>query len=166
MTSVFHWLLPRPLHSITLFIVWLLLSGSVNSASLTIATVLSIIIPRLLTRFCDPIPMVKRPDLALMYLLKLLYDIVLSSLDVAINVLRPNQQLTPGFIRVPLSVDDDMVITLLAASVSLTPGTVSADISEEKTYLYVHVLHLTDEQALVDTIIQRYEQPLKRIFRC
>ncbi|MDA9003947.1 Na+/H+ antiporter subunit E [bacterium] len=166
MTNVWQAIVPRPLHSLTLFVVWLLLSGQVNSATLTIATLLSLLIPRILTVFCDPIPMVKRPLAAAIYLAKLLYDIVLSSGHVTINVLKPSHQLTPGFIRVPLLLEDEFVMALLASSVSLTPGTVSADVDEDKQYLYVHVLHLTDEEALVNTIIERYEMPLKRIFQC
>ena len=70
-----------------------------------------------------------------------------------------------------------MPITILASTVSLTPGTVSAEVYPwtecmnegevtEQRFLLIHVLNLTDEQALINTIKQRYEAPLKEIFQC
>jgi multicomponent K+:H+ antiporter subunit E len=70
-----------------------------------------------------------------------------------------------------------MPITILASTVSLTPGTVSAEVypipeslaeGEEPTqrYLLIHVLDLKDEEALIKNIKQRYEAPLKEIFQC
>jgi multicomponent K+:H+ antiporter subunit E len=54
----------------------------------------------------------------------------------------------------------------LSSTISLTPGTLSADFSKNKSILYVHVLHLDDGQAIIDNIKNRYEQPLKEIFKC
>ncbi len=78
---------------------------------------------------------------------------------------------------VPLDIDQAMPITILASTVSLTPGTVSAEVypwpesvksgeKSERKYLLIHVLDLTDEQALIDTVKSRYEAPLKEIFEC
>ena len=77
----------------------------------------------------------------------------------------------------PLDLTHSMPITILASTVSLTPGTVSAEVypwSESSTegegceqrFLLIHVLDLKDEQALINTIKQRYEAPLKEIFQC
>ena len=76
-----------------------------------------------------------------------------------------------------MDLSHEMPITILASTVSLTPGTVSAEVypipesleeGEEiqQRYLLIHVLDLADEQALINTIKQRYEAPLKEIFRC
>jgi multicomponent K+:H+ antiporter subunit E len=69
-------------------------------------------------------------------------------------------------VRVPLDIHDDFPVTVLASVVSLTPGTVSADIDAERRYLLVHALSVTDTEALVDHIKARYEAPLKEIFAC
>jgi multicomponent K+:H+ antiporter subunit E len=57
-------------------------------------------------------------------------------------------------------------LTIFTSSVSLTPGTVSVELSEDRKWLYVHALHLEDEQELIDLIKARYEAPLKEIFGC
>ena len=83
----------------------------------------------------------------------------------------------PGFVKVPLDLAHSMPITILASTVSLTPGTVSAEVypwkeslpkgeQPQQRYLLIHVLNLEDEQALIQTIKQRYEAPLKEIFGC
>ena len=77
---------------------------------------------------------------------------------------------------VPVDMVESLPITLLAGTVSLTPGTVSADVLKAKNarlenptspyYLIIHVLNLDDEQALIDSIKQRYEARIKEIFQC
>ena len=74
--------------------------------------------------------------------------------------------MTPGFVAVPLDIESELGITLLASTVSLTPGTVSAEISEDQQWLYVHALHLEDTEALINEVKTRYETPLKEIFGC
>jgi multicomponent K+:H+ antiporter subunit E len=59
-----------------------------------------------------------------------------------------------------------MSISLLASIVTMTPGTVSADVSEGNTSLLVHALDCDDPDALVAEIKQRYEKPLMEIFGC
>jgi multicomponent K+:H+ antiporter subunit E len=85
--------------------------------------------------------------------------------------------LKPAFVKVPIDLAQSMPITILASTVSLTPGTVSAEVypwpedmvdgSEPlQRYLLIHVLDLDDEAALIDTIKTRYEKPIKEIFAC
>jgi multicomponent K+:H+ antiporter subunit E len=111
-------------------------------------------------------PTIKKPLKAVRYLFMLMGDIIVSNIEVAIQVLGPLRRISPGFIAVPLDLTQDLPITLLASSISLTPGTVSLEVSEDKQWLYVHVLNLTDEAATIANIKQRYEQPLKEIFGC
>ena len=172
----FRWL-PTPFRSVLLFIVWLLLNNSVSPGHLFLAAFFAITIPWITFPFRDPQPLIVRPGLAFRHLLLVLYDIVTANLQVALLILGPTKKLRPGFIKVPLDLSHEMSITILASTVSLTPGTVSAEVypipesleeGEEiqQRYLLIHVLDLADEQALINTIKQRYEAPLKEIFRC
>jgi multicomponent K+:H+ antiporter subunit E len=96
----------------------------------------------------------------------LLHDIIVSNIIVAKQVLGSPERLQPGFIVIPLDLTEALPITMLASTISLTPGTVSIEISEDQKTLYVHALHVTDESGLVDRIKHRYEKPLKEIFEC
>ena len=158
--------LPMPVQSLILFVVWLLLNNSVAPGHLLLAALRALLIPLLVAPLQQPQPVVRRHWLALSYTLKVLYDIVVANFQVAVRVLGPTSRLKPGWIAVPLDIEGSLPITLLASTISLTPGTVSADLSEDAKWLYVHVLDLDDEQALIAQIKQRYEQPLKDIFGC
>ena len=172
----FRWL-PTPFRSLFLFVVWLLLNNSVSVGHLVLATIFAIFIPLLSFSLREPQPLILRPGLALKQLLIVLYDIIVANLQVALLILGPSKNLRPAFIKVPIDLTHDMPITILASSVSLTPGTVSAEVypiaeslpeGEEPTqrYLLIHVLDLKDEEALIKQIKQRYEAPLKEIFQC
>ncbi|QBG37398.1 Na+/H+ antiporter subunit E [Litorilituus sediminis] len=172
----FKWL-PAPILSLLLFLVWLFLNNSVSPGHILLAAVLAISIPLATAPFRSKQPLLVKPGLAFRHLLLVLYDIITANVQVAILILGPTKKLTPGFVKVPLDLTDSLPITILASTVSLTPGTVSAevypwvecmnnDVEQELRYLLIHVLNLEDEQALIDTIKQRYEAPLKEIFQC
>ncbi|MBU2892367.1 Na+/H+ antiporter subunit E [Colwellia sp. D2M02] len=172
----FKWL-PTPILSLLLFFVWLLLNNSVSAGHLVLATILALVIPWITSPFRTKQPLVIKPWLAFRHLLLVLYDIITANVQVAILILGPNKKLTPGFVKVPLDLTHSMPITILASTVSLTPGTVSAEVypwrecftegeKPKQRFLLIHVLNLKDEQALIDTIKERYEAPLKEIFQC
>ncbi len=172
----FKWL-PTPYMSLLLFIVWLLLNNSVSTGHILLAAVLAIVIPLATNPFKVKQPLILKPGLAFRHLMLVLYDIITANIQVAILILGPNKKLTPGFVKVPLDLTHNMPITILASTVSLTPGTVSAEVYPwqesleegeipEQRFLLIHVLNLTDEEALIKTIKQRYEAPLKEIFQC
>ena len=158
-------LLPMPWHSVMLIAVWLLLNGF-SYGQLLLAVILALLIPIITYPYVRGHAPVKKPLAMMTYSLRLLYDIVVANLDVARRVVLPNRYLKPGWLAYPLSMTEPFPITLLASSVSLTPGTVSVEFSEDRTCLYIHVLHLEDEKELQAFIFRRYEQPLKEIFGC
>ncbi len=159
-------LFPMPFHSLMLFVVWLLLNNSVSAGQIVLATFFAITIPWLVKDMRDEHPKIRRPFLAIRYIVMVMKDIVVANVGVAFLVIGPMKKLQPGFVAVPINMTSDLGITVLASTVSLTPGTVSAEISQDKTWLYVHALHLGDERALIEEIKTRYEAPIKEIFGC
>jgi multicomponent K+:H+ antiporter subunit E len=79
-------------------------------------------------------------------------------------VLGPPGRLRPAFIEVPLDIDQPLAIALLGSIVTMTPGTVSSEVSEDRRRLLVHVLDAPDPDAVVRQIKSRYERRLKEIF--
>lgn len=172
----FRWL-PTPFRSLFLFIVWLLLDNSVSVGHIILGALLALLIPLFSMSFRDPQPLILKPGLAFKQLLIVLYDIIVANLQVALLILGPSKNLRPGFVKVPIDLMHEMPITILASCVSLTPGTVSAEVyplikslneddEPAQRYLLIHVLDLDDEQALIKQIKARYEAPLKEIFQC
>ncbi len=160
-----HWI-PMPLQSLVLFVAWLLLNNSIAAGHILLALIFAIAIPRFCVPVQSPQPKAHRPLKIVSYFLILLWDIMVANLRVAALILGRNRDLSPSFIAVPLDMRDELPITILASTISLTPGTLSADVSEDREWLYVHALDVDDEAELIAEIKQRYERPLKEIFQC
>lgn len=161
----FRWL-PMPLHSLLLLTVWLLLNNTMAPGHLVLGSFLAITIPLLTSGMQNPQPSFHKPFIIIRYVFMVLGDIVVANFEVAFLILGPNKKLNPAFVAIPLEIEFELPITILASTVSLTPGTVSAEISEDKKWLYVHVLNLTDKDELIAQIKSRYERPLMEIFQC
>jgi multicomponent K+:H+ antiporter subunit E len=158
--------LPHPLISLFLWLVWLLLANSLTRGQLLLGAFLAAVLPLLTARFWPDRPHMHQPFTLMRYLAVLLWDIVRANLTVARLVLGPTARLRPAFIHLPLDLGNDFAIAVLANTISLTPGTVSADISPDRRTLLIHALDVTDEARLVAHIKSRYEAPLKEIFQC
>ncbi|EXI64864.1 MAG: Mrp complex subunit E1 [Candidatus Accumulibacter adjunctus] len=159
-------LLPRPLLSLSVFVVWALITNAASLALLALGALLALVIPRLTAPFWPQPPRLVRPLAALRFLAVFAFDIVTANWRVARQVVGPLHRLSPAFVEVPLELRDPFVATLLASVVSLTPGTVAIDVDRRDWILLVHALDAPDPRALIDEIKERYEQPLREIFAC
>lgn len=157
---------PHPWLSVLLLLVWQLLMNGVSAGSLIMGAVLGLLIPILTHLFWPDPPKLHRPLLFIGFGLRVLSDILIANFEVAKLILGSSRRLQPAFVVYPLDLRNEFAISLLATTVSLTPGTVSADISEDHCSLLIHGLDVPDEGDLIDTIKQRYEKPLMEMFEC
>ncbi len=95
-----------------------------------------------------------------------LYELVVSAVRVALVVVRPDMSkaVRPAIVAVPLTVKSDAEITLLANLITLTPGTLSVDVSADKSVLYVHALSMGDRDALIADIANGFEKKIREAF--
>lgn len=160
--------LPHPVLSLLLAVSWLLLQHTTALVHVISALLIGLIVPRLVHGFLGGRHPFRAPLTALRLFFVVLWDIVVSNVIVARLVLGPVDRPRPRFVKVPLDVRHPTAITLLATIITTTPGTVSAVVSEPEGdrpgEILVHALDCDDEAALVASIKQRYEQPLKEIF--
>ncbi len=157
-------LLPSLPLTLSVFATGLLMAGSLGAGQVTLALLLALAIPHLAGKLEREFAHIGslRPVPRLIGVM--LYDIVRCNLQVARLVLGPRTALHPGWIWIPLDLTNIHGITALASLITLTPGTVSAELSDDRRYLLVHVLDLRDPDAEVAQIKSRYEAPLKEIF--
>lgn len=96
-----------------------------------------------------------------------LRELMASAISVALLTLRPSvrERLRPAIIAFPLTVDRDLEITLLANMITLTPGTLSVDVSADRKWLYVHALDCRDPEALKQSIATGFERRILEAFR-
>lgn len=161
-----HRILPHPILSLFIALVWMLLVNSFAWGSLAFALMLGLVIPAATEPYWPDRARIGSPLKIIAYVWIVLLDIVKANISVAKIVLfMPNRDLRPCWLTVPLDLDSPEAITVLAATITLTPGTVSCDLSEDGRFLLVHCLHATDPDSVLDEIKTRYEARLKEIFR-
>ncbi len=94
------------------------------------------------------------------------YELVLSAVRVALMVTQPRRiAVEPAIIAYPLTVDRDFEITLLANLITLTPGTLSVDVSEDRKTLYVHCIDAPDHDQVIADIQSGFERKIMEAFR-
>ncbi|TVQ90027.1 MAG: Na+/H+ antiporter subunit E [Deltaproteobacteria bacterium] len=157
-------LFPQPITSIAVGLTWLLLVNSVHPAHLTLAALLGVIVPHFSSPFMPIAPQVRSWWALLSFAPIFLFDLVIANISVAILILRIGYVPRSRWITIPLDARDPFAITTLAAVISLTPGTVSSRLTEDRRFLLVHVLDCNSKELEVEKIKARYEAPIRRIF--
>ena len=157
-------LFPQPAMSIALLITWLLLHNSVSAGLLLLGALLAVALPLTTNQFWPEYPHTVRLRPLLGLVAIVLYDIIVANLRVLLLVIGPARRWRPHFIVEPLDLRQPFPITLLASIITLTPGTVSANLSGDRRSLLVHGLDIGDPETAVADIKQRYERRLKEVF--
>ena len=160
----------RLLDAIIIFVLWLLLTWSLDVQGLVAGAILAVLfaallsglLPRGVERLLSPV----RWFWALMHLISLAFWIVLANFDVLYRVVHPNLPIRPGIVKVKTSLKSDEAKTFLANSITLTPGTLTVDIVDD--WLYVHWINvhenIDDTEAITREIAGRFEVTLRRVF--
>lgn len=107
----------------------------------------------------------KRVNRIIALVLLFLKELARSAFRVAVLVLSPRLVVKPGIFAFPLTVERDFEITLLANLITLTPGTLSVDVSEDCKILYVHALDCSDPDAARRDIAEGFERKILEAFR-
>jgi len=156
---------PHPLLSLVLTLVWLGLVNKVTLGNLVLGVALGIIVPLTTAAYWPNRPRLRNPLMAAEYALVVLWDIVVANVQVAMIILfKRNADLRSTWITVPLDLTSAEAITVLAGTITMTPGTVSSMLSADGGAILVHCLHTDDPEGVRDQIKSRYEARLKEIF--
>lgn len=158
-------ILPAPLLSVSLFLVWLLLNHSTSAGHLLLGAILGLSIPVLL-RGLRPLPVrIRRPLTILRLAFTVALDTSVSNIMVVrFLLIKSYRRHGPDFVHIPLELRDPNALAVLAMIVCITPGTSWAELSRDRSVLLLHALEVGDPQVLIDHIKTRYERPLMEIF--
>ncbi|MEJ5349396.1 MAG: Na+/H+ antiporter subunit E [Desulfosoma sp.] len=154
---------PQPLLTGVLWATWVLLSNELEITSVVVGAFWGFMIPHV-TRAFWPRVQVRNPMQILKYVARLLWDIAVANLEVAMVVLGPRKRMRPAFVIYPLELTHEFAVIVLACTISLTPGTVTVDVDKAHRRLLIHCLNAPDPSTLVRRLRERYEAPLKEIF--
>jgi len=158
-------ILPHPLLTLTLVVVWQMLVNYVSLGTLVFGLILGIVIPLITAPYWPDRPRLKNPAMIVEFILVVLWDIVVANIVVAKTILfTRNTAMHPAWVSIPLDLRTPEAITVLAGTITMTPGTVSSDVAADGRSLLVHCLDAPDPDAVRNEIKQRYERRLKEIF--
>jgi multicomponent Na+:H+ antiporter subunit E len=150
--------------SLGLGIVWVGLTGNTTLQNLLVGYILGWLVLSLLWRRTGPGPLVRAWRI-LRFALYFAWEVVLANLRVAWEVVTPALRMRPGVVGIPLDAKTDAEITVLANLITLTPGTLSLDLSEDRQTLFVHALHVGDRDEFVASIKNGFERRLLEVMR-
>lgn len=159
-----RWLLPHPLVSASIFVLWLLLNRTYAPGPALVGVVVALLAGWALAQLDPGRPRIRRPDVALKLFLRVLVDIAKSNLAVTRNILERKSDRRAGFIRIHLALREPQGLAILACIVTATPGSAWVEYDAEEGLLLIHVLDVGEEADWVRLIKDRYEQPLMEIF--
>ncbi len=137
---------------------WVVLTGEFTIGNFVVGFLITYLILRLTRQSQLVSSYVRRISLLVRFLGFFLKELVLSSLRVMVQVLLPRQNLRPAVVAVPLDVQSDTGIALLANLITLTPGTLTLDVSTDRKMMYIHVIDLDDLEAFRTSIKQGFER--------
>ncbi|MFP5519735.1 MAG: Na+/H+ antiporter subunit E [Bdellovibrionia bacterium] len=98
------------------------------------------------------------------YIYLFTWEVIKANIQVAKLLFVKNEEITPAIVAVPLDVKKDHQILVLSSMITLTPGTLSLDVSEDKSKLFVHVIHTADPEQTITEIKTGFENWVKEMF--
>ncbi|MEE4199043.1 MAG: Na+/H+ antiporter subunit E [Bacteroidales bacterium] len=149
-------------------ILWLLLSFNLTSSNIIVGVIASLITTIIFGKYfikdVSPFLQPQRYFWLIVYLFIFIWECIKANFDVAYRVLHPAMPIKPGIVKVKLNLKTNIAKTILANSITMTPGTISVDIIDD--IIYVHWIYVSSEDPEVysQKISGRFEKYIKKIF--
>ncbi|MCX2696780.1 MULTISPECIES: Na+/H+ antiporter subunit E [Ochrobactrum] len=156
-------ILPYPLLFVSLILFWLLLNGFTR-AQFLLGIVISLLACYAMTALQPQKNHLRSLPTMIWLFCVVSIDIMMSNLSVVKLILSPRKAHHPGFVVIPLELENRSALAVLACIITAAPGTAWVDYNVARKVLTIHVLDLDDAKSWRAKIKQRYEQPLIRIF--
>ncbi|WP_339926461.1 Na+/H+ antiporter subunit E [uncultured Cyclobacterium sp.] len=155
----------RFLSNLLLSFIWLAVTGTFSFVNFVFGFTLSFFLLWLISRDEHNNRYLSRGPKLVAFIFFFLYELVKANLQVAYDVSTPSYFMKPGIIKIPLDAKTDVEITLLANLITLTPGTLSLDVSDDRKVLYVHAMYVKNKEAFIADIKNGFERKLLEILR-
>ena len=151
--------------NILLAIAWMLLTGELTAENFIEGLIIGYIILWVSKAALGGTKYFKKIPKAISFFFYFVKELIVANLKVAFDIITPKDYMRPGIVAVPLDAETDMEITLLANLITLTPGTLSLDVSTDNKVLYIHTLYLDDTEKFRTEIKNGMEKRLLEVLR-
>jgi multicomponent Na+:H+ antiporter subunit E len=151
--------------NLLLSFIWVALTGSMYYSNFLFGFMIGFFILWIMNREETDQRYFNRVPKTIGFVFYFLYEMIVANIQVAYDVITPKYFFRPGIVRYPLEANSDIEINLLSTMISMTPGTLILDISEDKKSLFIHVMYLKDKEAFIAQIKNGFEKKLLEILR-
>ena len=147
---------------------WLLFTFSIETHNLIVGAVAALITVLVFARhFVKPVWKMLQPQRYfwfIIYLIVFIWECIKANFDVAYRVLHPAMPIKPGIVKVKLSLKTNMARTILANSITMTPGTISVDLIDDTLYVHWIYVSSTNPKEYSRKVAGRFEKYIRLIF--
>ncbi|EIA7526559.1 Na+/H+ antiporter subunit E [Listeria monocytogenes] len=150
--------------NIILACLWMFLESSFSFATFIIGFIIGIFLLFFMRRFLGSRFYLFRLFALVKLVFRFLHDLIVSTVHVSRIVLKKDMNIRPGIFRYDTTLETDWEVTMLALLITLTPGTLSIDISDDYKTIYVHSLHVPNIEEEIATIRKSYEGAIMEVF--
>jgi len=155
----------RFLSNIILMGIWVALTGDFTFANYLFGFAFSFFTMRMITTGSGNAKYFKILPKVIGFIFFFIYELVKANVQVAFEVMTPHYNMSPGIVKIPLDAKTNVEITLLANMITLTPGTLSLDVSDDRKVLYVHSMYINSREEFIDSIKNGFEKRILEILR-
>jgi len=148
-----------------LSLVWVGLTGTASAGNLLVGAVLGYLVLLFAEDTMGFGPLLRRIRRVIGLSGFFVWELILASIRVAYDVITPTHHMAPAVVGIPLDARTDIEITTLATLVSLTPGTLSLDVSDDRRVLFIHAMYVHDRDRLVQSIKDGFERRVLEVLR-
>lgn len=155
------------LMNLLLSFIWVALTGAVSYSGFVFGFILGFFVLWIMNRTSeseDRRYFYRLPKI-FSFVFYFLFQVLKANVQVAYDVITPRYFFRPGVVRYPMNADSDFEINVLSTLISLTPGTLILDVSEDRKALYIHVMYLNDPETFVRELKSGLERRLLEIIR-
>ncbi|RPE09379.1 Na+/H+ antiporter subunit E [Chitinophaga lutea] len=151
--------------NIMLTFIWVMLTGELVFTNFVFGFLLSYVTLWLVTADQEQKRYFSRVPAVISFIFFFIYEMLRANFQVAYDVITPKFFMKPGIVQYPMDAKTDLEITFLTNLISLTPGTLILDVSDDKKVVYIHVMYLEDKDAFIQQIKGGLEKRLLDILR-
>jgi multicomponent Na+:H+ antiporter subunit E len=144
---------------------WVLLTGEISAENLLEGLIIGYIILWISKSALGGTKYFKKIPKAIGFFFYFIKELITANLKVTFDIITPKDYMQPGIVAVPLDAETDMEITLLANLITLTPGSLSLDVSKDRKVLYIHALYIEDTADFRENIKSGLERKLLEVLR-
>ena len=151
--------------NILLALAWMFLTGNLEFENFLEGFVIGLLILWVSRYASSSYKYLKKIPKIIDFIFYFLYELIIANIKVTVDILTPKHRMKPAIIAVPLTIDKNYEIVLLANLITLTPGTLSLDVSTDNKIIYIHSMYVDNPEEFRKEIKNGFEKKLMEITR-